>query len=131
MRTQPQRARRAFVLVEAVIAILILALIAVGAAPFFYFGRTFLYRASLRRQAVELATDRIESLMNDSYELVQDDERTVHLGNLEGQMITEVEPGAVGPSGRGYKRVSVTVRWVLGQRQDSVTLVTYVGNVWG
>jgi len=125
------RSQQRFSLLEGLLAIVLTALILVGAAPFFYTGRAMLYRASLKRQAVERATDHIEALLVVNFDQIQDDEQQIQLGDVPATVNTEVESVHIDGDGNGYKQVTVSITWTVGTKNDQVSLLTYISSANG
>ena len=124
-------ARAGYSLTEALIAVLVIGLILVGAASFFAVSRAMIVRAGLRRQAVERLTEHVEGLVHAGYDALQDAETTTTLGRRTASIATEVEGVASGSGGAGYKQVTSTISWTVGQRQDSIRVVTFIGSELG
>ncbi len=119
---------RRFTILEGLLAIVLLAILLIAAAPLFYYGQQLMYRSSIRRRAVELGTEKVESLMNAGFDQVEDDEQEIDLGPVSGVMITIVQDAYTDPEGEGYKAVRVVVAWTAGGKEDQLVLTTYVSS---
>ena len=127
------RQQQCFTLLEGLLAIVLLALILIGAAPFFYCGRALVHRARATRAAVELAADRIEELMDVGFdEIVSGSEEGVELHGFTYDVTTAVQTVQSDPgTGYAYKQVVVLIEWTVGAKEDDLTVVTYISNVSG
>lgn len=113
-------------MLEGLLATVVLAIILVGAAPFFYVGRSLIYRSRLKRQAVELVTDHVESLIDLGFDQISDHEQDLELDGLPATLTADVENAVIDPDGNGYKQVTVAIRWTHGGKDKEVTVVTYI-----
>jgi hypothetical protein len=119
---------RRFTILEGLLAIVLLSLILIAAAPLFYYARLLIYRSSIRRLAVERATEKVELLMNTGFDQIQGDEQEIQLGPVPGGMITVVEDAYLDGVGEGYKEVDVILTWTAGGKQNEIVLTTYVSS---
>jgi type II secretory pathway pseudopilin PulG len=120
--------RRHFTMLEGIIAIVILAIVIVGGAPFFYYGQLLIARSSVRRRAVEIATDELESAVNDGFSQVSGGVREIELGDTPATLTTTVQDEYLQDARNGYKRVTVSVQWTQGDSDREVSLQTYVSS---
>lgn len=121
-----------FSLVEGLVAIIVLAIVLVGAAPFFYAGHSLIHRSRLKREAVEIAAGHLEELTAHGFEGIAGDETEVTLGDgITATMTTEVEDTLIDGDGNGYRQVAVSIEWTFNNKPNDVSMVTYVTNVSG
>jgi len=106
-------------------------MVLIGATAFFTVSGAMILRAGIRRQAAERLSEHVEHLIHLGYDALADDVTTTSLGQREATISTEVEDVASGPGGRGYKRVTATVSWTVGERQQQVRVVTFVSSEAG
>ncbi len=121
--------RRSFTLLEGLIATIIIGVILVGAAPFFYYTRLAIHRSRLHRQAVEEATQQLEELVGLAYDEIAPGmaPQQVQLDGVTATVTTQVQTVASDPaSGYSYKRVTVMISWTSGDEAAEERFVTYV-----
>ena len=120
--------RAGFTLLEALLAILILSLILIGAAPAMAHAVGVTERAATKRRAVEIASEYAEEYLHRGYDQMTDQTESVDLGDATGTATVDVQNVASSASGVGYNQVTVTVDWNTQDYDDSVTLTTYVSS---
>jgi len=129
--------RAAFSILEALIAILILALVLIGAAPAFFYGTKLMHRASRRRIAVERASNEMESIVDRDFEQIQNRTRNITLGSTDESLAVATDATlSVSVQNRTWdgsevdgKRVRVNVTWSVGGTTSDVDLSTLVSRV--
>jgi len=119
--------QKRFSLIEGLLAIVLIAIIMVGAAPFFYFSRFLIQRSKFTREAVELATHRQEELLDLSFDQIVDSQQNVQLDGASAVMTTDVNDVVIDGDGNGYKRVAVSVSWTMGGKGREVALAAPAG----
>jgi len=120
--------RGGFSILEALIAILILALVLIGAAPAFFYGAKMMQRAATKRRAVERATDELESVAHRDYEQIRNATRDITLGAGGGSVNGTLTLGVQEQSWDG-KKVRVRIEWTLGNSTSDTELSTFVSRV--
>ena len=103
----------AVTLVEVMIAVLILAVVAVGAVAFFLNGRTAIENSACRRVAAQLAKERLERSRNAGYDALADDSNAVVFDGTTYTWTLEVTSALADPADSlsGYRIVDITVDW--------------------
>ena len=115
-------------------SIVILAIILIGAAPFFYIGHSLVHRGKIKREAILVARDRLESLASSSFDHLMPGPpavSTVQLQDDTAVMTTNIEDVLIDVDGDGYRHVTVTLQWSLEGKPDQVVLETYITDVGG
>ncbi len=124
-----RHSRREFTLVEGIVATVIIAVILVGAAPFFYYARSVIHRSRLHRQAVEEATEHLEELLKLAYDDIAPGmpPHQVQLDGVTAAITTQVQTEATDPSsGYSYKRVTVEISWTFNDQAAEERFVTFI-----
>ncbi len=120
--------RRAFTLVEVVVALVLLAVGVLGALAFFSAGTSFLSVQNHKRTAAEIAYSHQEELRTASFDALpsqQEDDQEVQIDALAGLRDTVVEDVDEDQDGTvDYRKVTVTVSWLENQRDQRVEVVT-------
>lgn len=117
-------------LIEAAIAIVVLAVAFIGSASFLYHAYTSIHRAAKRSLATEACVSRLEELTSVAYNNLQDyaeSEQSVELDHLSGQRTTEITDIDEDADGTvDYRKITVTLDWTsangTAQSVDTVTL---------
>jgi type II secretory pathway pseudopilin PulG len=116
--------RGGFSILEALIAILVLALVLIGAAPAFFYGSKLMQRASRRRAAVERAADKMDSLMHRDFGQIRNATANITVKDLNATMTV----GVADQSWEG-KKVRVRVHWTFENVTSDVELTSLVSRV--
>ncbi len=119
---------RRFTILEGLLAMVLLAILLIAAAPLFCYGHVLMRRSALKRRAVEVGTQKMESLINVGFDQVQNDQSQIDLGGLTATCTTTVLNTFIDGDGEGYKQVRVTLNWTVGERADEIVLTTYVSS---
>jgi len=127
----PACSQKNFSLIEGLLAIVLIAIILVGAAPFFYFSRYLIERSKLTREAVELATREQEDLLGLPFDQLVDCQQNVQLDGTAAVMTTTVQDVVIDGEGNGYRQVTVHINWMMGAKSQNVSLVTYISSASG
>ena len=107
---------RGYSLLEALVSLLILAIVIVSGSAFFTYAREIQALAAHKRMARELINSKLEALKNAAYADLPDpsvpDITNVTVGHLPGQQTTTVTDltGAFGTP-EGYKSVTTKIAW--------------------
>ena len=118
--------RGGFSLIEVMVAILLLSIVAVGSAGFFYQSLAMIEEYRSRRLAMELATSEIDSLRKSHYTDIKPYEISgLMIGNWVSEIIVTVNEVAEGDARR--KEVEVTVNWGMPVGEKTLSLNTIVG----
>jgi len=120
--------RSAFTLVEVLVAMIVLAVGALGALALYAVGATLLNVENHKRTAAEIAYSRQEELRTVSFDGLpsyQEDDQAVEIDALPGLRDTLVEDVDEDQDGTvDYRKVTVTVSWLENQRDQQVQVVT-------
>ena len=110
-----RRSRRdcAMTLVEVMIAVLILAVVAVGSVAFFLRGRTAIENSACRRAAAQIAMERLEGARTTGYDALAGGTSTIVLDGTTYTSTLSVGNALADPSDSDslYKIVDVSVDW--------------------
>ncbi len=112
-------------------AIVVLSIVLVAIAPMFYHSRGFIYQAGLKRQAMVVATRELERELSKPFDRLSDRKKQVDLEQVTATVRVDVVDTQVDPDGDGYRRVTVTVDWSHGGREQDVSLTTLVASAGG
>ena len=109
-------------LVEIMTAILIGAIVIIGAAQFFVTGRKQVNLQGHYRKAVHLAAQKIEELKSDNYNniIAGEAEENLSLNDFSYGRRINIENAGL------YKKVGVTVNWSIAGQQSQVSLATFI-----
>jgi len=107
------RRDRAMTLVEVMIAVLILAVVAVGAVAFFLRGRMAIEHSACRRTAAQIARERLERARSAGYEALAGRTSTIVLDGTTYTSTLNVRNALADPADglSHYKIADVSVDW--------------------
>ena len=114
-------------LVEIMVAIVILAVLVIGATAFLHTGRSSVRTAECRRTAAQVANERKELAHGLGYAAVSAGDGIVTVDSVQYRWLTTVTPVLADPDDPGstYKRVDIRVTWE-GANADWVYVTTAV-----
>jgi prepilin-type N-terminal cleavage/methylation domain-containing protein len=119
-------------LVEVMMALVILAVLAVGSSAVFGHSFGMIETSRSKRLALDLASSRLDRLQSagTSYaDVAAASETEITVGPWPGSVTTEVDEKSESTMDGTiyYKEVTVTVSWIKNQQTNSVSLDTIVG----
>lgn len=126
--------RHGFTVVEGMIAMVLLAIILVGVAPIFYFGRRTSAAGAIRRQAAQVGAGELEAALSSGFSQLQITHDPVSYDVEIGDgdqtrtftVTITVADYPEGPSG-SLKEVTSKVEWTFGDRTEDLTFSTLIG----
>ena len=130
-------------IIEAMIAMLIAAIVMLGGLNFFYGGEYFINRTKNRRIALVIVENRMELSHNFPYSVLADsfneNNTQVSMGDILGLRTTTVNSIDDGIDGLGgsdsdgdtddYKKITVSFQWT-GKSTQTITLSSYISKYW-
>jgi len=130
-------------LIEAIMAMLIAAIVMLGGLNFFYGGEYFINLTKNKRTALVLVENRMELVHNFPYSVLADslneNNTQVSMGDILGFRTTTVNSIDDGIDGLGgsdldsntddYKEITVSFQWT-GKSTQTITLSSYVSKYW-
>ncbi|MDA3871697.1 MAG: hypothetical protein PF551_05025 [Candidatus Marinimicrobia bacterium] len=128
-------------IIEAMIAMLIAAIVMLGGLNFFYGGEYFINRIKNKRTALVIVENRMELAHNFPYSVLADslneNNTQVPMGDILGLRTTTVNSiddgidslGASDLDSNDYKKMTVSFQWT-GKSTQTITLSSYISKYW-
>jgi Tfp pilus assembly protein PilV len=128
-------------IIEAMIAMLIAAIVMLGGLNFFYGGEYFINRIKNKRTALVIVENRMELAHNFPYSVLADslneNNTQVSMGDILGLRTTTVNSiddgidslGASDLDSNDYKKMTVSFQWT-GKSTQTITLSSYISKYW-